>query len=99
MKIERDGGKTTVYTEGRIDTNSAPKFAAEMEQALPGTTELVLDCGALEYISSSGLRAIMLAVKTMQRQGEMRIVNVNEDIYNILETTGFTGVCEVETPQ
>ena len=58
--------------------------------------ELILDLNDPEYISSSGLRAVMLAVKTMARRGEMRIVNVSEDVYDILETTGFTGVCDVE---
>lgn len=94
--IKREGGKVTLFAEGRIDTVHAPEFSAEMEEAVSGAQELVLDCSKLTYISSSGLRAVMLAVKAMGRQGEMRIVHVNEDIYDILEATGFTGVCEVE---
>ena len=96
MKIKKSGGKTTLFAVGRIDANNAPQFAAEMEKALEGATEFVLDFSKLIYISSTGLRAVMLAIKTMGRQGEMRIVGVNEDIYNILETTGFTGMCDVE---
>ena len=95
--IQRDGTSLTIFAEGRIDTNAAPHFAAEMEKALPGVTDLTVDCAKLEYISSSGLRALMLAVKTMAAQGDMRIINMNEDIYDILEATGFTGVCDVET--
>ena len=99
MHTERDGGKVTIFAEERIDANVAPRFAAEMEQALEGATELVLDFTDLTYISSSGLRAVMLADKTMDRQGSMRIVGVSEEIYEILETTGFTGMCEVECAQ
>ena len=96
MSIQRDGGSVTVSVGARIDTYQAPQFAAEMEQAVAGATELVLDFSKLTYISSSGLRAVILAVKAMDRQGIMRIVNVREPIYEILETTGFTGMCEVE---
>ncbi len=96
MKIERNGSSITLFAEGRIDTNAAPQFAAEMEEVLKDAEELTLDFSGLEYISSSGLRTVMLAVKTMRRRGSMQIVNVREDIYSVLETTGFTGVCDVE---
>ena len=96
MTIQRDGGHVTLFAEGRIDTYNAPHFASEMEKALNGATSLTLDFSALTYISSSGLRAVMLAAKAMARQGEMRIVGVSESVYDILETTGFTGLCDVE---
>ena len=96
MKIKRNGSSITLFAKGRIDTNAAPQFAAEMEEVLKDAEELTLDFSGLEYISSSGLRAVMLAVKTMRRRGSMQIVNVREDIYSVLETTGFTGVCDVE---
>ncbi len=96
MEIIRDGSRVNVVAGERIDAYSAPMFAKTVETALDGAEDLTLDFGNLEYISSSGLRAVMLAVKTMGRQGTMRIVNVCEEIYNILETTGFTGVCDVE---
>ena len=38
----------------------------------------------------------MLAVKAIARQGEMRIIGVSEDAYDVLETTGFTGMTDVE---
>jgi len=96
MEIIRDGSRVTFVADGRIDTYSAPRFAEAMETALDGAEDLTLDFGKLEYISSSGLRAVMLAVKTMGRQGAMRIVNLSTEIYDVLATTGFTGVCDVE---
>ena len=96
MTIQKDGAKVTLFAEGRVDTNNAPRFAADMEKALEGTTDLTLDFSGLTYISSSGLRAVMLAVKAMARQGSIRIIGVSEDVYDILETTGITGVCEIE---
>ena len=97
MKVQREeNGRVTVFTQSRIDTNAAPQFAAELEKALEGAQELVLDFSQLVYISSSGLRPVMLAVKVMARKGGLRIVGVNESIYDVLETTGFVGLCDVE---
>ncbi len=96
MTIHRDGGKVTLTTEERIDTYNAPQFAADMEKALAGATDLTLDFSALKYISSTGLRVVLLAMKTMDRQGEMRIVGSSDSVYDILEIAGFTGLCDVE---
>ena len=86
----------TVFPEGRIDANRAASFAAELEMALEGAADLTLDFSAIQYISSSGLRMVMLAVRVMARQGKMRIIGVNDAVYDILETTGFTGLTDVE---
>ncbi|MBQ9459561.1 MAG: STAS domain-containing protein [Oscillospiraceae bacterium] len=97
MKMQRDGNKLTAFAAGRIDTNSAPEFASELESVLDGVMDLTLDFSELEYISSSGLRVLMIAIKEMQkRRGDIRIVNASESIFDILETTGFAGVCDVE---
>ena len=96
MKIIKDGGRVTMLDSGRIDTYSAPGFTEAMKEALDGAEDLTLDLNGLEYISSSGLRVVMLAVKTMVRQGNMRIVNVCPEIYDIFETTGFTAMCDIE---
>ena len=97
MRVERDdNGRVTVLADERIDTNAAPRFAAEMEQAVKDARELVLDFSRLTYIASSGLRPVMLAVKTMNRQGTMRIIGVCEGVYDVLETTGFVSICDIE---
>ena len=96
MKTVRDGAKTTLFAKGRIDANHAQHFSSVLEKALEGTSEFVLDFSGVEYISSSGLRAIMRAVKTMDRQGSMRIVNVSDEMYDLLEMTSFTGITEIE---
>lgn len=97
MKMNRDGDKLTVFAEGRIDTNRAPAFAGEVEGALEGVMDLTMDLDRLEYISSSGLRVLMMAIKEMgRRHGVIRITNVSENVYDILESTGFTSACDVE---
>ncbi len=94
--IQRTGEKCTVIPVGRIDANSAPQFADELNQALPGTQDMVLDFSQIEYISSSGLKVLLQAIKTMYAQGEFRIINVSDSVYDTLSLTGFPGICDIE---
>ena len=85
----------TVKLSGRIDsTNSAEVESAVMKQ-LEGITDTVitLDSEELEYISSAGLRVILRLKKTWP---DLRIINVSSEVYEILETTGFTEMMTVE---
>ncbi len=101
MKSQREGDKLTIFAEGRIDTIRAPQFADGIEQVLDdGVKDVTLDFSRVAYISSTGLRVLMQAVREMRkRRGEIRITNVNEDVYAVLETTGFIGACDVELKQ
>ena len=93
--IERNGKQTIVKTNKRIDALNASEFSLEMEEALKDTEKLIIDCDNLVYISSSGLRAIMIAVKVIGMNEKVKIINVCDDVFDILDSTGFTTVCEV----
>lgn len=90
-----DGSKLNVALEGRLDTSSAPQLEAEMK-ALDGVTELVIDMAGLEYLSSAGLRVLLAAQKTMNKQGSMVLHNVNETIMEVFEITGFVDILTIE---
>ena len=96
MIIEKNvnGSELTVSVSGRLDTATAP----ELEKALDfdGVEVLVFDFKELEYLSSAGLRIILTAQKTMNRQGKMSIRNVNETIMEIFDVTGFVDILTIE---
>ena len=98
MKIEKKlNEKTLVFElEGRLDTTTAPQLEAELKNSLDGVTELVFDLGALEYISSAGLRVLLSAYKTMRGQGSMKITNANELVKEVFEVTGFSDFLPIE---
>ena len=81
---------------GRLDTTTAPELEKELKASLDGITELSFDLAALEYISSAGLRVLLSAQKTMNRQGTMKLTHVNETIMEIFEVTGFSDILTVE---
>ena len=82
--------------EGRLDTTTAPELEKELGGALAGVGELTLDFEKLEYISSAGLRVLLAAQKVMNRQGSMKVTNVNETIMEIFEVTGFSDILTIE---
>lgn len=86
----------TVALIGRLDTTTAPELEKELKASLDGITELSFDLAALEYISSAGLRVLLSAQKTMNRQGTMKLTHVNETIMEIFEVTGFSDILTVE---
>jgi anti-sigma B factor antagonist len=98
MTIEKNlsGTELNVKVSGRLDTTTAPELEAEVMGAISGVTKLVLNFEALEYLSSAGLRVLLQAQKTMNKQGEMVVRNVNETISEIFEVTGFSDVLTIE---
>ena len=91
-----DGNKLTIALEGRLDTSTAPNLEAEIKSSLADVTELVLDFNKLEYISSAGLRVVLAAQKTMSKQGEMKLVGVNDEVMEVFEITGFVDILTIE---
>ncbi len=89
-------GKLTVALEGRLDTMTAPDLEKDLKDSLDGVKELVMDFEKLDYISSAGLRVLLSAQKIMSKQGQMKVVKVNETIMEIFEVTGFSDILTLE---
>ena len=92
----QNGNELTVALEGRLDTVTAPELEAELKASLGGVNSLVFDFIKLDYISSAGLRVLLSAQKTMNNQGKMKVINVNETIEEIFDVTGFSDILTVE---
>lgn len=92
----REGNALCVSVEGRLDTVTAPQLEASLKEEFEGLADLTIDLGELEYISSAGLRVLLLAQKTMSKQGNMVVRNVNETVKEIFDVTGFSDILTVE---
>ena len=88
-------GTKTIALIGRIDSNNAAAAEQEILAKLGGEQNctVILDADKLEYISSAGLRVILHLKKTFS---DLRIVNVNPEVYEIFDMTGFTEMMPVE---
>ena len=90
-----ENGKAILAPEGTLDTLTAPEFDMILKGVLPELTELVLDFEKLEYISSAGLRVLLSTQKVMNGQGSMKLLNVNENVMEIFEVTGFSEILTI----
>jgi anti-anti-sigma factor len=88
--------KLVMALEGRLDTITAPDL---QEQLIPGfdkTKHIQLDFRRLIYVSSAGLRILLMGEKTAKAKGgKMTLVNVSAEIKEIFEMTGFSEVLTV----
>ena len=86
----------TVALDGRLDTTTAPQLESELKAALDDVNALVIDMKKLAYISSAGLRVLLSAQKVMNKKGGMVVRNVNAEIMDIFDVTGFVDILTIE---
>ncbi len=98
MKIDKNmnGTALNIALEGRLDTTTAPELEKELNDSMDTITELTLDFGKLDYISSAGLRVLLSAHKTMSKKGGMKITHVNEIVAEVFDVTGFADILTIE---
>ncbi len=81
----------TLVIEGSVDTVTAPQLEAAIKDA--GAENYVLDFTAVDYISSAGLRVL---IATDQTAKSLIIKNINEEVKEVFEMTGFDQILTVE---
>ena len=99
MKGKFINGALHFPLEGRIDGTNAPALEKELleELSLYDQVEVALDAGKLQYISSAGLRALLLGEKTSKsKSGSFILTNVGQEVMEILEVTGFDDILKIQ---
>ena len=98
MVIHRiqDGSALTLAPEGRLDTTTVTELNTVIDGGLEGITELTFDFKGLEYISSAGLRALLVAQKKMNAGGHMKVINVNDIVSEVFDVTGFSDILDIQ---
>ena len=96
INVNVEEKKVSLAVEGRLDTTTAPALDAKIKEIIEGVELLEIDFLNLEYISSAGLRVLLAAQKVMNKQGKMVVKNVNENVMEVFEITGFSDILEIE---
>ena len=94
MDAKLENGVLTLSLTGQIDSSNAPVIEQEINElrkAYPADA-IVLDCDGLEYATSAGLRVIL---RLKREVANTSLCNVHSELYEILDTTGFTELMEV----
>jgi anti-anti-sigma factor len=89
---EARGGVTVVTARGRLDSASSAMFAERLGHLVAGAQpRLVVDFAKVDFVSSVGLRAVLIIMKKIKAAGGMfALCAVQDPVRDVLDITGFT---------
>lgn len=98
IKTSRSNQNLIISLTGRLDTMTSPQLEEEINRSdLDGIETVTLNLRELEYISSAGLRVVIMLYKNLEKLGgKLRLVNVNDMVMEIFSMTGMTDFLEIE---
>ncbi len=99
MTIEevRDGDTIQLNVSGKIDTITSGDFQNAVLSSFQKCNTLVINFQDVIYISSSGLRALVLGQKTaVAKGGSMKIINTSKVVDDVFKVTGFNKMLNIE---
>ena len=91
-----NGSELLFELEGSIDSTSAPELDKVINESIKDVESLILDFKNVDYISSAGLRVLLVAYKTMAKQGKMIVRHPNSNVMDIFSMTGFDNILTIE---
>ena len=100
LRIEEIGEVSCVVPAGRLDFDAAPGFQQALERLLGGggkpPAAVIVDGSGLEYVSSAGLRAFLLAARAAQRSGvAFALCALQPAVREVFELSGFSRIIPV----
>jgi len=94
IKSNNENGLTLKIT-GNIDSRTAQGFEAELIPALDSSKNTILDFADVKYISSAGMRVLLMGhKKTKADGGKLSISNVSPFVVEIFDVTGFSNTLD-----
>ncbi len=95
--VDEFGDVRVVRIAGNLDTQTSPVAQEQLTQLIDnGATKILVDFEDLNYISSSGLRVLLVAFKRLEgTSGQLRICNPNTMVRDVFDTSGFSGIFSV----
>lgn len=97
IKTEKKEDSIVLKLEGKVDTITSPAVQGAILNSFQKTRSLVLDFEKVDYISSAGVRALLIGEKTAKgKGGYMKLIHVPDIVMEILILTGFTKILQIE---
>jgi len=97
IQTTQNGTVATLAIEGRVDTITSPQLQQALLQAFQSAKKVVLDFAQVPYISSAGLRVLLIGQKTAQsKRASMSLIHVDTTVQNVLDLVGFSSILTIE---
>lgn len=95
LKNKLDGA-LSLSLIGRLDTNTASTLESAIND-IDTKVDVILDCEKLEYVSSAGLRVLLLTQKRVGNTiSSLTLINVIDDVKEVLDMTGFSSILNIK---
>lgn len=96
ISTRTQNGVTLVGFAGSLDSNTSPKAQQTLDGMLAaGVRKMVVDCTALDYISSAGLRVLLGTAKRLSGGGALRLFGLNQTVREVFDISGFSTILAV----
>jgi anti-anti-sigma factor len=98
-KIEATvSGSVAIWApEGRVDAASAPDLEEAMTASIAeGVSDVVLDLNRTRYMSSAGLRVVLVVARALQaKNGRFAVCGLNDEVKELFEVSGFSLIVNI----
>jgi anti-anti-sigma factor len=95
--IAHQNGCVVIVVRGEVDMETAPQFAAVVDDGLTASPHIVFDMGGVTFVDSSGLRVIVAAVLRVPEHGSVTIRNASAHVAKVLQISGLDSAITVES--
>jgi stage II sporulation protein AA (anti-sigma F factor antagonist) len=98
LRTRAEGNALVMSITGKLDAVTAPKCEQKIREVIEGgTRRIVVDLEQLDYISSAGLRVLLLMSRLLKEKGgKACLANVGSYVRSVFEMSGFTVVLGME---
>jgi anti-sigma B factor antagonist len=97
LSDSKRSGTVIVSVKGRVDASSSSALEQRLLRLIKaGERQIIVDCADLDYISSAGLRALLVAVKQLNTTGgKMALGALKADIHEVFDVAGFSSILPI----
>lgn len=101
ITAERASGTVIAKASGRIDSSNSREFHSNLEAVVPANDPaLVLDFEDVSYISSAGMRVILIVAKGLQKSDiSFALCSMNDSIREVFTISGFDKIIPIHESQ
>lgn len=92
VQVRQQDNVDVVELVGSLDGKTAPEVRDQLQPVLARTEKLILDMSGVDYLSSAGLRLLLLTYRAVTaRKGKVVLLGVSSEIRTVMSHTGFLG--------
>jgi len=96
IRDETIDGVVVVHLEGNLDTTTAPEVQTHLDGCIDsGVSALIVDFGAVDFVSSAGLRVLLATAKKLRPKGTLRLYGLNDSVREVFDVSGFSTIIPI----